>query len=382
MLGAHHLGQSIDITKDSASLLESIGQLGFAWTALTSLERPAARSDSPAATRAADSIQHVWHMDAWEPPPIEAVVAAFSRHFLRFCELTGRNLTQRWLRQVPPLFRIDHCPSVSAEALGRACLERCEPLYPHLRNTLFVEFDINYAFLPYAVVPSFERVPLPHGARVVLLDVGTNGFLASAKHLIDLYEPHLPFTDAILFEPHPEGMEPPAAYAQRLNISVRQHAVDVGTRRPPHDLLEFIPRTVTRVDFVVLKFDVDEGTSGDTMEWGFLADLVHSDALAYVDEIFIEARHQYPPICAYCTHMRCPDATRTQITVTRSAWRALLVRVSTHPLYLWHQPILRKPSTLAPHGCVTDAFPMATASLTLEREPDLRISARRVMGAS
>lgn len=64
-------------------------------------------------------------------------------------------------------------------------------------------------------------------------------------------------------------------------------------------------------DFVALKFDVDEGNYGSTLEWGFLADLVrteavdtcrdaapergrvpcvqvHSDQLALVDEIFIE----------------------------------------------------------------------------------------------
>ena len=45
---------------------------------------------------------------------------------------------------------------------------------------------------------------------------------------------------------------------------------------------------------MVLKFDVDEGSTRLSMEWGFLADLMHSPEAALVDEFFVELHFFYP----------------------------------------------------------------------------------------
>ena len=87
----------------------------------------------------------------------------------------------------------------------------------------------------------------------------------------------------------------PPAYAREVNITRLRSHVEVGTRRAPHDLVTWLPRALSTDDFVALKvrscprgttptlahartpprqFDVDEGIVGETMEWGFLADLV------------------------------------------------------------------------------------------------------------
>lgn len=139
---------------------------------------------------------------------------------------------------------------------------------------------------------------------------------AGAKHLIDLYAATLPFTHVLLLEPDAVAMDIPRAYRNTTDIRVSRRFVEVGTRRladadanadmwrgpatdyssrkrppplsPPVDLVAWLPYLVTRDDFVVLKFDVDEGKHGQTVEWGFLADLVHSPAMRLVDEIYIE----------------------------------------------------------------------------------------------
>ena len=47
---------------------------------------------------------------------------------------------------------------------------------------------------------------------------------------------------------------------------------------------------------MVLKFDVDEGAGGPTMEWAFLSDLLDSNALSLVDELYIELHFKNEPI--------------------------------------------------------------------------------------
>jgi len=68
--------------------------------------------------------------------------------------------------------------------------------------------------------------------------------------------------------------------------------VTVGTR-DDNDILVFLKQNFSPEDYVVLKFDVDEGTSGLTMEWGFLSDLVHAEELILVDELFIELHYYF-----------------------------------------------------------------------------------------
>ena len=116
------------------------------------------------------------------------------------------------------------------------------------------------------------------------------GFYASPKHLIDMYDAaDFPFTEVHLFEPDATGMAVPQAYARRYNVSVHRYFVHVGTRNPRNDLISWLQEHVhSRDDWVTLKFDVDESKKGSTIEWGFLADLFASPAMPLVDELFIE----------------------------------------------------------------------------------------------
>ena len=72
--------------------------------------------------------------------------------------------------------------------------------------------------------------------------------------------------------------------------------IKVGTRNPENDVISFLKTNVHSDDFVVLKFDVDEGTNSPTMEWGFLADLIYSEEIALVDEFYIELHFKYDKI--------------------------------------------------------------------------------------
>ena len=69
--------------------------------------------------------------------------------------------------------------------------------------------------------------------------------------------------------------------------------MNVGTRDRDDDLLVWLTNRVKPEDYVVLKFDVDEGTLHSTIEWGFLADLYHHPALHLVDELYIELHFQW-----------------------------------------------------------------------------------------
>ncbi|MGB0550499.1 MAG: hypothetical protein ACPGR8_15315, partial [Limisphaerales bacterium] len=58
------------------------------------------------------------------------------------------------------------------------------------------------------------------------------------------------------------------------------------------NLLSWVTSNVLPSDFVVLKYDVDDGTHGLTMEWGFLDGLLRSPTIGYIDEIYIEMHYQ------------------------------------------------------------------------------------------
>ena len=193
------------------------------------------------------------------------------------------------------------CPNGSWHATPLAAISQLEPLYVTGRNLFCHETGDPISFVPYRPLPSVpgyapdRAAMVAAGHRVMLIDVGSNGFYASPKRLIDLYEHHLPFHDVILIEPDSEGMQVPAHYSTKYNITVEQKHVRVGTRRVKDDLLTWLNTFVTVDDYVVLKFDVDDHISvGSTIEWGFLSDLVHNAAaLSRIDELYIELHFQW-----------------------------------------------------------------------------------------
>ena len=144
-------------------------------------------------------------------------------------------------------------------------------------------------FCPYLILPSFEKFRLERNSKSILFDVGANSFFASSKALIDSYSPYLTFDNVYLIEPDEayksveRSMKLPSTYQKKSNITFIKKMVRTGIRIINDrfvDVLTLLKGEVTVNDFVVLKYDVDEGaSSGDTMEWGFLADLlVDSDA--------------------------------------------------------------------------------------------------------
>lgn len=79
----------------------------------------------------------------------------------------------------------------------------------------------------------------------------------------------------------------PEYYASEYTVQLHNDSVTVGTRDST-DIISWLLQNTSAKDFVVLKFDVDDGIDGLTMEWGFLSDLFQSKAISLIDELFIE----------------------------------------------------------------------------------------------
>ena len=130
--------------------------------------------------------------------------------------------------------------------------------------------------------------------RNVLIDIGPNDFYGSPKHLLDSYAPYLHFDEVYLIDV--KNVSIPTYYDDLYNISVDTGGVRVGSRDARDVSTKLKNLQIKREDFVVLKLDVDNGTDGPTMEWGFLSDLVASTELSFVDELYIELHFWYPKI--------------------------------------------------------------------------------------
>ena len=251
---------------------------------------------------------------------LRSIVQRFAKQMNRYSDHAADDPTSSWRdieRRLPLPPATLACPA-AASVSDLALVRHLEPIYPHLRNLMFTEMGLLTSFVPYRVLPSVAGFGTSRGAshlhqgangrgRRILVDVGTNGFHSSAKYLLDLYQPTQPFTEAVLFEPDPAAMGVPKEYTLQYNITRLRSFIGVGSRRPTSDVLVWLQHHARREDYVVLKFDVDEPTSGPTIEWGFLADLYGHPALALVDELFIEMHFSWPP--ATCTNPRavCAD---------------------------------------------------------------------------
>ncbi len=191
----------------------------------------------------------------------------------------------------------------------RDFIQLLEPLHPSGRNLFYHEFGITVSFFPYQTLPYVMRhvtsgAPPLH--RNILLDVGANGFYGSTKALIDMYAPFKKFDDVYTMEPHLMGMAIPESYSQNYSFFATNYS-RTGTRRMDIevDIITLIETYFHSDDFVVLKYDVDEPglLTGHTMEWGFLADLMHNPvALSLVDELYIELHFHYDAIGWYYDH--------------------------------------------------------------------------------
>mmetsp|Transcript_20372 Transcript_20372/g.60745 ORF Transcript_20372/g.60745 Transcript_20372/m.60745 type:complete len:514 (-) Transcript_20372:40-1581(-) len=180
------------------------------------------------------------------------------------------------------------CPR-HLDASHAAAVAAMEPLLKNGRNIDFRDLGVLISFHPYRVLQQIEKTR--EYPRRILVDVGANEWLGSPKALTDTYRAvGAPFDIIHIFEP--KELRPPPNYEDRV---VLHGAIEVGSR-DNKDIITFLERNVAAEDFVALKFDVDAGNEGPTMEWGFLSDLLHSEALALVDELFIELHFWLPEI--------------------------------------------------------------------------------------
>lgn len=169
-----------------------------------------------------------------------------------------------------------------------------EPLEAHLRNLAFVETRNPIVFAPYRVLPSLPSVKARSYRRRILIDIGANEFERSPRFLIDMYEPFAPFDEVYLLDPHP--LSPSPSYSARYKIQNVLGSISIGSGDDSDLLAAFDRLNIKADDFVVLKFDVDEGPQGLTMEWGFLRYFVSSKLFLLVDELFLELHFFWPLI--------------------------------------------------------------------------------------
>jgi hypothetical protein len=213
---------------------------------------------------------------------------AFNAYLTAYIAIVGPLAAARSIA-VPVLFPLQ----VARGMHPRSVIDSLEPLEPNLRNVLERETGFPVALRGYRLLPSLPTWRRP--ARCVLVDVGTNGFLSSPKALLDAYEPWLRFDEVLLIEPHVS--EVPPEYAARYpGLRIITAYTEVGTGNEEADVLHLLRTLAQEEDFVALKYDVDEGSDTPTLEWGFLYNLLASDVLRLVDELFIELHFWHPEV--------------------------------------------------------------------------------------
>jgi len=233
-----------------------------------------------------------------KPQDFVALQAAYLKLYMdSFGNLYNEQLDKYVPMAFPPSFE------VQAKAEWRHLSGAFEPVYTSLRNWMFTEAGSLIDFGPYRPLVALPEVRnklyKQTSRRRVLIDVGANGFYASPKYLLDSYALYVPFTHAIMIEPEPHfSATVPPKYLERYNITFMPIYAEVNTGSKT-DMIELLPKMVTKDDFVVLKFDVDPNryAQGPTMEWGFLFSIMQNSKVAeLVDELYIELHFQFPAL--------------------------------------------------------------------------------------
>lgn len=255
--------------EESAAIADSVLLLNFAWAILN-------------------------HQHLLLPPAPglskQMVKSEHRRWMLLLGRCVGPQRRQRLAEQIPIKY-----PLLNQEIRGQY-LEQTKHLEPLEPSGYDFSFPVNFVLLPFLLSPEQMRV---HRRRV-LIDAGAGGpFWWGTGALVDMYEDveGARFEEVMLIEPDPGRVAVPPDIEALYNVTVWNRAVRVGTREAESDLLVMMRDTLQleREDFVVLKFDCDVGAAENSMEWGFLADLlVEEEALGLVDELFIEMHYFHP----------------------------------------------------------------------------------------
>ena len=237
---------------------------------------------------------------------VSHVVRCHERLINAYVPCVSRTRTQELESLIPIRYRLRAPLPVGQYGGEAAMLEHLEPD----GQTLLAPQLGRHNPAAYRILPFLKSVRQDlcasgssrHGApcRRILIDVGAAHFVRGAKVLLDLYEQAAPFTHALLIDPVLEQDEVPELYRRKYNMTLMKRYISVGSRKEESDVLSILASpalALSEDDFVVLKFDVDEGGAEETssIEWGFLADLLYSPRhLRLVDELFIEMHFFYP----------------------------------------------------------------------------------------
>jgi len=171
-----------------------------------------------------------------------------------------------------------------------------EQMYPDLRNMWYHEHQALIDFTPYVPLPATGVVIDTHlkakKGKTILIVAGANKFCRAPKYLMEMYSPYFSFDKIFLFDGHEiDGLPENVTEAK---ISVQTRWMSIATR-DESDLIALLPSMVREEDFVVLMWDTDLAAAEETLEWGFMADLL-SQTHSLVDELFVEMHFTYPRI--------------------------------------------------------------------------------------
>jgi len=119
----------------------------------------------------------------------------------------------------PYTYVLKGCPQHMDNSYSHLAARILEPILPSGRNFGFNELDLLVDMNPYRVLASFPEVSSRHYRKKVLIDVGTNGFMGSAKALLDMHAPYMSFDEVHMFEPHSMDMDVPNLYSTQSNIT-------------------------------------------------------------------------------------------------------------------------------------------------------------------
>jgi len=241
---------------------------------------------------AAELLNGVWDMrDVPAFVPSARDFYSTTQHALALYSSQISHRRNRFLSKRVPM---KYFTSLSFDYIREFDVSQLEPLEPNLRNLMHAEIGATISFLPYRVVPSLDEFSLENFERKVLVDVGTNEFLGSGASLIRMYEPFFDFDEVHFFEP--KALSIHAEQRLRSNISEHNIFTEACSAHADLDVAIWIRKQFTKEDFVVLKYDVDMGVRGPTLEWAFLKCLIESGTIQYVDELFIELHFFYPKL--------------------------------------------------------------------------------------
>lgn len=236
----------------------------------------------------------VWELDEVPlfVPPSPVFYAVAQRLMVKYCDEVSLQRKQFLLNTIP----VTNFKSLRFKYRKQFEVDLLEPLEPHLRNLIYVELGrpglVN--FVPYRIVPTLPQFNSNSFARKVLVDVGTNVYLGSGATLIRMYEPFIRFDEVHFFEPKKLNIS--EHHRRKYNITDYNVVTEVCSGHRLRDIALWLKENFDEEDFVVLKYDLDNGVVGPTIEWSFIHCLIRTGAIEVVDELYLELHFWFPEI--------------------------------------------------------------------------------------